>query len=151
MSDDKKYRKAIALDFDGVIHSYTSGWQGVDNIPDQPVPGSIGWLIGMCLYSPYDVLITSVRCNTPDGVQAMSNWISGHVLDHMRASSKYSRMGDPEGLEAMADDHITVVTSIEYVVQKPSRAFIFIDDRGFKFNGTFPSLTELEHFKPWYK
>ena len=34
----------ICVDFDGVIHSYTSGWKGIDVIPDDPVPGAIEWL-----------------------------------------------------------------------------------------------------------
>ena len=29
----------IVFDFDGVIHSYTSGWKGENVIPDPPVPG----------------------------------------------------------------------------------------------------------------
>lgn len=29
----------LCLDFDGVIHSYTSGWKGADVIPDPVVPG----------------------------------------------------------------------------------------------------------------
>ena len=34
----------ICVDFDGVIHSYKSGWRGVAVIPDPPVPGAIEWL-----------------------------------------------------------------------------------------------------------
>ena len=31
----------VVLDFDGVIHSYKSGWKGADVIPDEPVPGPV--------------------------------------------------------------------------------------------------------------
>lgn len=31
--------KTVIFDFDGVIHSYASGWQGVTEIHDPPVDG----------------------------------------------------------------------------------------------------------------
>ena len=31
--------RTVVFDFDGVIHSYTSGWLGETTIPDPPVPG----------------------------------------------------------------------------------------------------------------
>ena len=34
----------LCLDFDGVVHSYKSGWQGVDAIPDPPTEGFFEWL-----------------------------------------------------------------------------------------------------------
>ena len=38
MAWEMKYQPNVVLDFDGVIHSYVSGWQGVDVVPDPPVP-----------------------------------------------------------------------------------------------------------------
>ena len=34
----------LCLDFDGVIHSYSSGWKGADVIPDPPVPGALRFI-----------------------------------------------------------------------------------------------------------
>ena len=35
----EKFKKIVVMDFDGVIHSYKSGWKGVTEIPDPPVEG----------------------------------------------------------------------------------------------------------------
>ena len=38
MAWEMKYQPNVVLDFDGVIHSYVSGWQGAGVVPDPPVP-----------------------------------------------------------------------------------------------------------------
>ena len=146
--EDKSYRDAIAIDFDGVLHSYVSGWKGVSVIADHPVPGAIGWLIGIAMYSPYDIIIHSCRCREQEGIEAIENWIYDQVKTQLNHSSQYAY---EEGYQEMEDDLVSVCASIVCSAEKSTKAFIFIDDRGWKFNGTFPSLTELDHFKPWYK
>jgi hypothetical protein len=145
------FREMIAVDFDGVLHSYSSGWKGNDVIPDAPVPGAIRWLIDMCLISPYNVGIYSARTNAVnavDGERAIRRWIRRETYDWMTTLAMYA--GD-DNYELLCADHATVMGCITIIREKPPEAFIFIDDRAWKFQGTFPSLLELEHFKPWYK
>ncbi len=50
-------QRALCLDFDGVLNSYTSGWTGHDNLPDLPMEGAVescnklveaGWRLYVC-------------------------------------------------------------------------------------------------------
>ena len=66
--------RIIAFDFDGVIHSYTSGWKGIANIPDPPVPG-IKEAIDQIRKAGYDVHIFSTRCTSPSGKRAIELWL----------------------------------------------------------------------------
>lgn len=72
-------RRTVAFDFDGVIHSYKSGWQGADIIPDEPVPG-IKNIIDDLTSMGYEVVIYSTRCNTQNGVEAVKRWLSKYNI-----------------------------------------------------------------------
>lgn len=128
----------ICVDFDGVIHSYSSGWQGVDVIHDDPVPGAFEWLMqhlpvpeGLGHFGDYngpEVCIYSSRSKDGKGVQAMKNWFIKHGLP----------------AQYIHDD------VLKFPTQKPA-AFLTIDDRAICFNGKFPSAAEMMSFKPWNK
>ena len=64
-------KKTVVFDFDGVIHSYTSGWQGVSVIPDPPVPG-IREAIDELRANYYEIVVVSTRTATPEGYEAVN-------------------------------------------------------------------------------
>lgn len=72
-------KKTIVFDFDGVIHSYKSGWKGDDIIPDPPVPG-IRDAIQQLRDDGYEVHVLSTRCASPEGLAAMSAWMNKHGI-----------------------------------------------------------------------
>lgn len=121
----------LCLDFDGVIHSYTSGWKGADIIPDPPVDGAIAFMIGALDH--FDVVIFSSRSNQPGGLAAMKKWLKEHA-----GATWYPSPAGP-GLE-----------DIRFTTDKPS-AMITIDDRALTFTGTWPAIEALKEFKPWNK
>lgn len=41
---DRPQRYTLAVDFDGVLHQYTTPWSNAATIPDPPVDGAIAWL-----------------------------------------------------------------------------------------------------------
>lgn len=127
----------ICLDFDGVIHAYNTEWQGATIIPDPPVEGAIE-----ALYTYLDAGLTlailSVRSALPGGIQAMREWLGKHDLEY-RDQNKIP---------------ITVRTLNDQIIMpdhKPA-AKIYIDDRGLRFEGTFPTPDELRTlYTPWNK
>ena len=66
-------KPTVVFDFDGVIHSYVSGWKGIDIIPDPPVEG-IKELIED-LRSKYEVVVVSTRCATDTGKLAVERYL----------------------------------------------------------------------------
>lgn len=121
----------LCLDFDGVIHSYSSGWKGADVIPDPPVDGAIAFMLGALRH--FDVAIYSSRSGQAGGLDAMKRWL------HEHAGQAWYETPDGPGLE-----------SIRFPVSKPA-AMVSIDDRALTFDGTWPAIQTLKEFKPWNK
>jgi hypothetical protein len=71
--------KTICLDFDGVIHSYRSGWKGESNIPDPPIHG-VREAISH-LRKRYRVVIHSSRSATEEGCDAIRKWLARHDIE----------------------------------------------------------------------
>ena len=78
-------KQTIVPDFDGVIHSYTSGWKGADNIPDLPTAGSREAIAKM--REQYTVVVVSSRCHQPGGIEAIQAWLSKHRIEVDRVSN----------------------------------------------------------------
>lgn len=78
------HKKTICFDFDGVIHSYKSGWKGIDIIPDAPVEG-INEVINKLREDNYEVIVVSTRCSEVKGLMAIEEWLSIHDIhvDHV--------------------------------------------------------------------
>ena len=66
----------LCVDFDGVIHSYSSGWKGELNLPDPPVPGAFEWLESLIPY--FLINIYSSRSKYEGGPAAMYDWFVLH-------------------------------------------------------------------------
>lgn len=116
-----RFHKTVCVDFDGVIHSYTSGWQGVDKIPDKPVPGAIEWLNEFGQNEDYRLVIYSARSKEDIGIEAMKGWLESNGC---------------------------LTSYLDFASEKPA-AWLTIDDRSIQFRGTFPSDLEMSNFKPW--
>ncbi len=119
-----KWIPILCLDFDGVIHSYTSGWTDATTISDPPVPGAFEFI--QKALNHYRVAVFSSRSKTEAGRAAMRTWM------------------------AHWSERAVWVDKIEWPDHKPS-ATLLIDDRAITFTGVWPSMEELRDFKPWNK
>lgn len=68
------YKPRVVFDFDGVIHSYTSGWKGIDIIPDPPVEG-IKEVVDQLRCDGYDIWVVSTRSADAKGKRAIEKWL----------------------------------------------------------------------------
>jgi hypothetical protein len=119
----------IAIDFDGVIHNYKT-WKGASVIDQPPVDGALDFIRSM-IDNNYKVVVYTARMNPKDKdyskvVPSIENWLSNHGLE----------------------EHY--LARIEFSITKPP-AILYIDDRGFFFQGIFPSLDYIKNFTPWNK
>lgn len=119
---ERSVKPILLIDFDGVIHSYVSGWQGADVANDPPVEGAGRFIHRALEY--FDVYIYSSRSRQPGGEDCMREYLFRHFGQ--------------------------IAFKVAYPLQKPA-AFMTIDDRCFCFEGTWPDVQTLREFKPWNK
>ena len=130
----------LCLDFDGVIHSYTSGWKGAQVIPDEPVEGVFEFLYEAIFL--FNVQIYSTRSGLEGGIKAMEEWLFKHEAIWRR--DKRLR-GEP-----------MVRTSLAFCITFPTSkppAILTIDDRALTFTGNWSDFDPqvLLDFQPWNK
>lgn len=130
----------LCVDFDGVIHSYASGWKGATIISDPPVKGALQWLWKATEW--WDVQIYSSRSKDPEARGTMLGWMINFAIhefgpDHPMSTEPMD-IGEPY--------------PITFAHEKPA-AFLTIDDRAICFDGDWSSLDPhaLLSFKPWNK
>jgi hypothetical protein len=124
-------KSLICLDFDGVLHSYISGWKAADVIIDPPFPGAMEFLLEAV--RTFRVAVFSSRSGQPGGIAAMAAWIDKQMA-----------------LETGRDQQGWAFNNLEFPESKPP-ALVTLDDRVIPFTGKWPSMIELKNFKPWYK
>lgn len=126
----------LCLDFDGVIHSYTSGWRGAAIIVDKPVPGAVGFLHAAT--NEFEIHIFSSRSNQEGGIKAMQMWLEIVIIETFGMLPPWFNLIKwPTEL-------------IKWPTEKPP-AHVTIDDRAITFTGVWPSINDLKNFKPWNK
>jgi len=125
-----KSKPILCLDFDGVIHSYTTRWQATDLIPDPPTEGFFEWAIKAD--KVFRLVVYSSRSRTPEGIAAMKRWLTGEFRD-WRARGGFGPL-----------------PAFEFAHEKPA-AFMTIDDRAVRFEGDWSVLepSTLLRMKPW--
>lgn len=114
-------KRTICVDFDGVLHSYTSPWVDAVTIPDPLVPGAVEFLREAVAH--YNVVIFSTRAETEAGVLAMRAYLNACGLGDVTPLLGYSYEKVP--------------------------ALLYIDDRAWRFAGTFPSMADIRAALPW--
>lgn len=123
-------KKRILIDFDGVIHSYVSGWGGASAITDPPVKGAIEWLKILIYDDRFEPVIWTSRLSGGQAVpkmlvkEALGNWFIQHGL-HREEVEKLTMTAD----------------------KLP--AHLIVDDRAWAFQGTFPHPDLMRRFEPW--
>jgi len=123
----------LCIDFDGVIHAYTSAWVDALTITDDVTPGFFEWAEQAAKY--FTLVIYSSRSKQPGAIDAMMAWF----YDQRK---KWRAQGGMHAIDAPL--------TFEFAHEKPA-AFLTIDDRCVRFEGDWSKLDpqSLRTFRPW--
>ena len=140
----------LCIDFDGVIHSYTSGWKGATCIPDHPVKGAFEFLEESMEH--FEINIYSSRSRYFLGKRAIKKWLRINLYHYFLNKNPMFIEPCPFSEDESQADILAklFINELKFPTRKPA-AFLQIDDRAITFNGKWPSIEEIKSFKPWYK
>lgn len=116
--------KTVCIDFDGVIHDYSKGWQGVD-VFDKPIEGAAKGT--MFLKSKgWTIIIFTTRNDTP----ALREFLDNNHIHYDYINYNPNQPKGSEKGKLIAD--------------------VYLDDRGVRFNGDWATaVNQIINFVPW--
>lgn len=127
-------RLRVALDFDGVLHSYGQGFTGATDLPGEPVPGALDFVRAV-VAAGHSAVVFSCRARTIEQASESEPWM---VWDHGGRDAVLDWL-EKWGFPAMP------VTGVKPI------ADVYLDDYGYRFEGRWPSVAKLEKLRPWYR
>ena len=76
----------VALDFDGVLHSYSTGWEPTDP-PEDGAHEFVEWLVGQGA----EVVVVTARALSAEGTEATRKWLRHHGFPELRVTHEKVR------------------------------------------------------------
>ena len=127
----------LALDFDGVIHKYSKGWQD-GSIYDEPIPGAIAFIMEMMWKHQWSVFIMSTR----DSYQ-IKEWFE-KVIFKPNEEVPFKVTVIDSSVQRWTEKCNLGITN------RKLQATMYVDDRAITFDGKFEDLyLKLNSFKTW--
>lgn len=119
-----KKKKTICIDFDGVIHDYSKGWQGEDVFGNMITNADIGTSI--LKKKGWTIIIFTTRKKS----SKLEKWLKDNNITYDYINENPDQPDNTSG-KIIAD--------------------VYLDDRGICFSGTWNEwfIREILDFKPW--
>lgn len=117
-------KKVIAVDWEGVIYTTQDTRSGIQPPVNPPNPGALEWLGYIVRDGRFTVTICSELNQRPDGIYKMKQWLIEHGFSRQE------------------------LAAVHWPIQQ-SPAWLTLSARVKLFEGRFPSLDEIDNFKPW--
>jgi len=115
--------KTLMIDFDGVLASYDGNFRA--DILGRPHPGALE-AVRNYIEAGFRIVVYTTRAKDREGMLRIRDWLALNGFDALAG-------GDPI-----------------YVTAFKVPAVAYIDDRGWRFSGSWPSAAELDAFRPWW-
>lgn len=148
--------KTIAIDFDGVIHAYSKGWQD-GQIYDKPVPGAFE-AIQRFMLDNNSVFIMSTR-----SARQIKKWLMFHTYTTIYDSNgmgvgdcpfyyKYPKYGFTVKVIPWWHNKWWTEKNVLGVTNRKLIFDVLIDDRAITFGGSWiKTFSQVELFNTWQK